>query len=532
MAEERFGPYRIEGLIGAGAMGEVHRATDLRKDRAVALKRLSSAHSGDEGFATRFRREAEMTARLSEPHVIPIHDYGEIDGRLFLDMRLVEGIDLGTALGSQGPMDPLRAVAIVEQVAAALDAAHRAQLIHRDVKPSNILLADPESPETGAPGFAYLIDFGIASSLRDSRLTSQSTLIGTAGYMAPERFKPGPGGDHRVDVYALGCVLHEAVTGAAPFRGTIEQLMHAHLHAAPPRPGALRHDLPHQLDDVVATALEKEPEHRYQRAGELAAAARAAVSRVAPPGANGAESGRTGVLPSSSRVTGPTGQHAPPRPPGPTGSRSNAMWGPVAPPPTRAHDAGEAATSTTPTHPGATSPGATVPPGSGTLPGSTDDLKRPPSPTLGDAPTPPRRRRGLLIGAVVIVLLALLAAGGTYWWRTQNAGPAPAALPADLVGGWAGEQTEPGTGRTFPIRIDLQAGQVGAKVGQMAFSVYDCRFDLYLTAVAETTDLDARPVSGPCTEGLVRINPEGTDRFSYETSAAGTVVARGTMNRA
>ena len=276
MASERFGPYRIEGMIGRGSMGEVHRATDLRKERTVALKRLSVAHSGDEGFATRFRREAEMTARLHEPHVIPIHDYGEIDGQLYLDMRLVEGIDLSGAIAASGPLDPHRAVAVVEQVAAALDAAHRAALIHRDVKPSNILLAQPEG---SGPEFAYLIDFGIAASLRDSRLTEQSTLIGTAAYMAPERFMPGAGGDHRVDVYALGCVLHETLVGKQPFpSGSIHQLMHAHVHEPAPRPGSLRAGLPQALDEVVAIAMAKDPDQRYQRAGELAAAARAAIS--------------------------------------------------------------------------------------------------------------------------------------------------------------------------------------------------------------------------------------------------------------
>jgi len=211
---EQFGQYRIEALIGSGGMGDVYRAHDGRRDRTVALKLLPDALSEDAEYQHRFRRESYAVARLREPHVIPIHDYGEIDGQLYLDMRLVEGIDLSGAIAASGPLDPQRAVAVVEQVAAALDAAHRAALIHRDVKPSNILLAQPEG---SGPEFAYLIDFGIAASLRDSRLTEQSTLIGTAAYMAPERFMPGAGGDHRVDVYALGCVLHETLVGKQPF---------------------------------------------------------------------------------------------------------------------------------------------------------------------------------------------------------------------------------------------------------------------------------------------------------------------------
>ncbi|HWN29118.1 MAG TPA: protein kinase [Actinomycetospora sp.] len=502
MAGEGFGPYRIEGLLGRGSMGEVHRATDLRKDRVVALKLLSAAHSGDEGFATRFRREAEMTARLNDPHVIPIHDYGEIDGRLYLDMRLVEGADLGTVLATAGSLDPVRAVAIVEQVAAALDAAHRAELIHRDVKPSNILLTRPEGSERGAqlPEFAYLIDFGIAASLNDSRLTSQSTLIGTAAYMAPERFRPGAGGDHRVDVYALGCVLHEAVTGGAPFpTKSIHQLVHAHLHQPPPRPGALRAGVPPALDAVVATAMDKEPDRRYRHAGELAVAARAAVSGTASwPAARA-----TGAWPAPGAA--PSATSAPTAPTGPTGPVGTAGTSP--------HDASSLSLA------------------------STDEWGRPasspaPSPAGPVAAPRSRRRRPLLVVALLLVVLGLLALGGTLYLRSPGQGaPTAAALPEGLVGSWNGTQTEPVSGRSFPIRIDLSPGAVGEEVGQMSFSVFDCRFALFLAGTAPTVDLQARPVAGPCSEGLVRATVEGPDRFSYETRAGDQVVARGDLAR-
>ncbi|GAA4810005.1 hypothetical protein GCM10023200_54740 [Actinomycetospora chlora] len=276
MPGERFGPYELVGLIGRGGMGEVHRAIDTRKNRGeVALKRLPAGLAADPDFQRRFLREAELAARLRDPHVIPIHDYGEIDGQPYLDMRLVDGTDLASHLARNGPLDPSRAVDLVAQVAGALDAAHAEGLVHRDVKPHNILLAGG-----GGPDFAYLIDFGIAANLLTNSRSS-SMVSGTAAYMAPERF--GAGGDHRVDVYALGCVLHELLTGRTPFTGDFLQLLQAHVHEPPPRPSSLRPDLPRGLDDVVTTAMAKDPDRRHATAGALAAAARGAPERPATP---------------------------------------------------------------------------------------------------------------------------------------------------------------------------------------------------------------------------------------------------------
>ena len=154
---EEFGPYRLEHLLGRGGMGEVHRAWDTRRGRTVALKRLPAPLAGDPEFQARFRRESALAAQLSEPHIIPIHDFGEINGRLFIDMRLVDGTDLASVIKSKGPMAPRRAIGILAQVASALDAAHAAGLVHRDVKPSNVLVRGHDEDE-----FAYLIDFGIA----------------------------------------------------------------------------------------------------------------------------------------------------------------------------------------------------------------------------------------------------------------------------------------------------------------------------------------------------------------------------------
>ena len=273
---EEFGPYRLEHLIGRGGMGEVHRAWDTRRGRTVALKRLPSPLAGDPEFQARFRRESALAAQLSEPHIIPIHDFGEINGTLFIDMRLVDGTDLASVIKSEGPMAPRRAIGILAQVASALDAAHAAGLVHRDVKPSNVLVRGHDEDE-----FAYLIDFGIARAAAGQAsgpaLTVTGATLGTLDFMAPERFENRPV-DGRADVYSLACMLFELLTGAAPFRGrTPVGMIHAHVALDPPRPSAHRAGLPAGLDDVVVRGMAKRPEQRYPTAGALVAAARAAL---------------------------------------------------------------------------------------------------------------------------------------------------------------------------------------------------------------------------------------------------------------
>jgi serine/threonine-protein kinase len=227
-----FGPYRLDGLLGRGGMGEVHRAYDTRRGRPVALKLLLESLSADPDFRDRFKREAALTAKLHDPHVIPIHDYGEIDGRLFLDMRLVVGSDLATVLAHDGALPAERSVTIVEQVAAALDSAHADGLIHRDIKPSNVMLTEPRP---GRPDFCYLLDFGIAHTAANSRMTATGITVGTFEYMAPERFLNAEV-DKSADVYALACVLYECLTGQPPFLGDEPALMYAHVNLPPPGP--------------------------------------------------------------------------------------------------------------------------------------------------------------------------------------------------------------------------------------------------------------------------------------------------------
>ncbi|MBA8959128.1 serine/threonine-protein kinase [Rhodococcus percolatus] len=266
----QFGQYHLRALLGRGGMGEVYEAYDTTKDRTVALKILDVDLAKDPTYQQRFRRESHAAARLQEPHVIPIHDWGEIDGVLYIDMRLVVGQDLRSLLRTRGPMGPAHAVAIVDQIAAALDAAHTDGLIHRDVKPENILVTAGE--------FAYLVDFGIVHSSSDLRLTTLGSAVGSYAYMAPERFDNAPV-DARADVYSLACVLYECLTGSIPFpSNSISSAIRAHLTTPVPSPSSIRPDVPAAFEEVIARGLAKDPRDRYPTAGDFAAAARSALT--------------------------------------------------------------------------------------------------------------------------------------------------------------------------------------------------------------------------------------------------------------
>ncbi len=263
-----FGRYRLMDLLGRGSMGEVWRAYDTATSRTVAVKVLPEHLAHDHAFEQRFRREARLAAGLNDPHVVPIHNFGEIDGRLYVDMRVIEGHDLTTLL-ADGPLPPDRAVKIVEQVASALNTAHRVGLVHRDVKPSNILVTDRD--------FAYLIDFGIARTADETALTNTGATVGTFAYMAPERFSSGDI-DTRSDVYALACVLFEALTGHPPFPGdSLAQQLNGHVLTPPPQPSRRNPTVPRTLDRVIATGMAKVPAQRYSTTTELADAAQQAI---------------------------------------------------------------------------------------------------------------------------------------------------------------------------------------------------------------------------------------------------------------
>ncbi|PQE01734.1 protein kinase [Mycobacterium sp. EPG1] len=271
-----FGHYRLQKLIGQGGMGEVYQAYDTKTDRVVALKVLPHHMAQDETFKARFRRESQAAAGLNDPHIVPIHGYGEIDGRLYLDMRLIEGRNLGTMLQeTEKPLGAAFAVMIVEQVANGLDAAHRLGLIHRDIKPSNILITDRD--------FVYLIDFGLARTAGEKGLTTAGSTLGTLAYMAPERFEGGEV-DARSDIYALTCVLYECLTGARPYPAeSLEQQIAGHMVSPIPQPSEVDPRLA-AFDEVIAKGMAKKPAQRYQTAGELAEAAKRALNAPARRG--------------------------------------------------------------------------------------------------------------------------------------------------------------------------------------------------------------------------------------------------------
>jgi serine/threonine protein kinase/streptogramin lyase len=268
--------YRIEVVLGRGGMGIVYLAEDLRLKRRVALKLLSPELAEDERFRERLLAESELAASLDHPNIVPIYQAGEADGRIFISMRYVEGDDLKRVL-RKGPLSPEYALALVSQVASALDEAHARGLVHRDVKPSNVLLA-PAAGHEGAD-HVYLADFGLTQRLVQQELSpDQVPLMGTIDYVAPEQIR-GEAVDGRADVYSLGCLLFECLAGEPPFRHKSEiALLFAHLRKEPPSLIARRPDLPPQVDSVIATALAKEPEARYPTCRALVEAAREALS--------------------------------------------------------------------------------------------------------------------------------------------------------------------------------------------------------------------------------------------------------------
>ena len=283
-----FAGYRITGVIGRGGMSIVYSAEHMRLGRPAALKVLSPLLAADEGFRSRFTRESQLAAGLDHPSIVAIYDAGEADGRLYIAMRLVRGDDLGSLLEREGPLSFARAFSIVEQIGGALDHAHAQGLIHRDVKPANILVERPSER-------AYLSDFGVVKETSSRGLTKTGFFLGTFEYAAPEQIE-GREVDGRTDVYALGCVLYESLTAEAPFAAQTEgSVIHAHLVEPPPRATEKRPDLPTVVNDVIATAMAKAQENRYPTCGELVRALRAAVghgdavaTETASAGAQGA----------------------------------------------------------------------------------------------------------------------------------------------------------------------------------------------------------------------------------------------------
>ncbi|OBH86287.1 serine/threonine-protein kinase PknH/PknJ [Mycobacterium scrofulaceum] len=410
-----FGPYHLKRLLGRGGMGEVYEAEHTVKEWTVAVKLLSETFSKDPVFRERMKREARTAGRLQEPHVVPIHDYGEIDGQMFLEMRLVEGTDLDSVLKRFGPLAPPRAVAIITQIASALDAAHAAGVMHRDVKPQNILVTRDD--------FAYLVDFGIASATTDEKLTQLGTAVGTWKYMAPERFSNAEV-TYRADIYALACVLYECLTGSPPYRAdSVSVLVTAHMMDPIPQPTALRPGIPKAFDAVIARGMAKKPADRYASAGDLALAAHEALS---DPDQDHAAT----ILRRSQEATLPgTVVTPPPPPPSPAAST------PPPTPPDSTPVPGQGAPGWRPESgpiPAAAPPAATPPYYQATGPNWGGPPPQAPQQFTG-APAwnqpPPKRRNPWPIVAGVAALVVVLAASAVGIWLVVRPKPAPAPDP-------------------------------------------------------------------------------------------------------
>jgi serine/threonine protein kinase len=267
--------YRIVSRLGRGGMSVVYLAEDARLGRQVALKLMAEDFGEDPTFRERFIRESRVAASLEHPNIVPIYEAGEDDGLLYLAMRHIPGGDLGVLMKKEGALTPDRVLPILAQVSRALDAAHDKGLVHRDVKPGNVLL-----DVSSEPIHAYLSDFGITKKLGTGSLTRTGAFVGTVDYTAPEQLQ-GQDIDARTDVYSLGCLLYQCFTGHLPFeRDNPAAVMHAHLYEEPPKPSEANQGLPPMLDQVVARAMAKKREGRYETCGSLILASREAAIRA------------------------------------------------------------------------------------------------------------------------------------------------------------------------------------------------------------------------------------------------------------
>ena len=272
---KEFAGYRIERRVGRGGMGVVYRATDLSLERTVALNVLAEELAKEPGFQRRFVSESKLAASLDHPNVIPIYAAGEFEGVLYIAMRFVPGHDLRTLLREEGRIEPERAARMVAQVGSALDASHAHGLVHRDVKPANVLMT--------AEDHAYLTDFGLSKRVAaDSQATRTGMVLGTLDYVAPEQIRGEEVGPF-TDVYSLGCMAVHLLTGQVPFPvGTEEGKLWAHFSERPPQPSARVPELGKRFDALVARAMAKRPQDRHATAGELGAAMLAAAAPSAP----------------------------------------------------------------------------------------------------------------------------------------------------------------------------------------------------------------------------------------------------------
>ncbi|MDL5158355.1 serine/threonine-protein kinase [Actinomycetospora termitidis] len=524
-----FGQYEIGELIGQGGMGEVHRAYDTRRNRDVALKLLPESTSKDPAYQRRFRQESYAVAKLREPHVVPIHDYGEIDGRLFIDMRLVDGQPLAQLIADTGPLGAERSVALVNQVADALDAAHGEGLVHRDIKPSNILVTPTD--------FAYVVDFGLAHAAGNTRswATVSGATLGTLDYMAPERFE-NKEVDARTDVYALACVLFECLTAAKPFPGSdLPSQMYAHVYLSPRRPSEIVPGIGARLDDVVVRGMAKDPDQRFATAGDLAAAARAALAAQPPVS--------TGALPvGSGPVEVPDSPAALLETSAPTTTVSPVEA------PTTTVAAAQAPTTTVlaggvPTQTGPSTPHRFVPPPSSPTPSTPPTPPTPPTgpPAAGPPSTPPPsapaaavgatppsrgRRRTVLIAALVMVVAVVAAVTVGVVVGRESSGSGDGSFAGGAAAGGPASPSKPVVANSVAKPTVAQTVPVGPTPGYMEIAPsgkfgYIANRQAGMVTVFDTTKNVATgtipiPEGGP---QFVSFSPDGTRAWVSVTNA-------------
>src|ERR1700732_1679776 len=273
---DEFAGYRLRAVLGRGSMNTVYQAENPRLGNVIALKVLAPGLATDDVFRTRFLEESRIAASMNHPNVIPIHDMGSSDGLLYIAMRCVTGTDLRQMLKKRGRLQPETAVFLLEQAARALDAAHRKGLVHRDVKPGNLLVE--RGSDEADPDHVYLADFGITKhAMSRSGLTSTGQFLGTIDYVAPEQIR-GTSVLGLADQYSLGCVLYECLTGRVPFEKDLDAaIIWAHVTESPTMPAVLRPELPPGVDEVFGRVLAKRPDERYGSCREFVEAARRAA---------------------------------------------------------------------------------------------------------------------------------------------------------------------------------------------------------------------------------------------------------------
>ncbi|RKT83796.1 serine/threonine protein kinase [Saccharopolyspora antimicrobica] len=271
---KRLGHYKIDGVLGRGGMSVMYRATDVRLGRKVALKVMGEHITGDAEFRERFVDEARNTSAIDHANIVPLYDFGEVDGMLFIAMRLVDGSDLASLI-KDGPISPKRTLELLSQISEALDMLHERGLVHLDLKPANVLVTSRESVHE----HVYLADFGLTRRGATGHRTSSGDFLGSPTYAAPEHLRGEPV-DGRTDQYALACMLFACLTGRPPFQGQVQEVIQGHLAAEPP-PATSLVVLPAGIDEVLRRGMAKKADQRFSNCQDLVSAARAALGQAA-----------------------------------------------------------------------------------------------------------------------------------------------------------------------------------------------------------------------------------------------------------